>query len=135
MLTDHGRYATFPSASVPDLEDNTVVDGLFHAITWLCCVVGIALLWRALNGFRDRLSARPFVGLLLAGWGLFNLVEGVVDHHVLTIHHVRDDVAEPLPWDIGFLALGLILLLAGLRIYSTARTHRPHTTRADDQSS
>ena len=24
------------------------------------------------------------------GWGLFNLVEGIIDHHVLEIHHVRD---------------------------------------------
>jgi len=26
----------------------------------------------------------------IIGWGLFNLVEGVVDHHILTIHHVRE---------------------------------------------
>ena len=47
------------------------------------------------------------------GWGIFNLVEGVVDHHILTIHHVRDDVSNPLPWDLAFLALGAILLACG----------------------
>ena len=132
MLTDHGRYATFPAISVPDLEDNSVADGLFHATTWACCAIGIALLWRALNGFRHPLSARPFVGLLLTGWGLFNLIEGVVDHHLLTIHHVRDDVADPLPWDVAFLVLGLILVLVGWRIYSSARTanNRMHASGA-----
>jgi Predicted membrane protein (DUF2243) len=30
------------------------------------------------------------VGVLLAGWGGFNLVEGLVDHQLLGIHHVRD---------------------------------------------
>ena len=29
ILTDHGRYTTFPAANVSDLEDNTAVDGLF----------------------------------------------------------------------------------------------------------
>ena len=32
------------------------------------------------------------LGLVLIGWGLFSLVEGVINHHLLTIHHVRDDV-------------------------------------------
>jgi uncharacterized membrane protein len=27
---------------------------------------------------------------MILGWGLFNLVEGVIDHHLLNIHHVRD---------------------------------------------
>lgn len=56
-------------------------------------------------------------GLLLAGWGLFNLVEGVVNHHVLEIHHVRDDLGAPLSWDLGFLASGVLLLAAGWLIY------------------
>jgi len=34
-------------------------------------------------------------GLVLAGWGIFNLVEGTVDHHLLEVHHVRDDVGAP----------------------------------------
>ena len=43
-----------------------------------------------------------------------NLIDGVIDHHLLTIHHVRDDVTDPL-WDVGFLALGALLVVAGLR--------------------
>jgi len=50
------------------------------------------------------------------GWGAFNLVEGIVDHHILTIHHVRDDVGAPLGWDLAFLALGAILVLGGLAL-------------------
>ena len=41
------------------------------------------------------------------------LVEGVVGHHILTVHHVRDDVADPLPWDLAFLAFGALLLVGG----------------------
>ena len=83
MLTDYGGHATFPATTVPSLEDNTFWDGLFHASTWVFVTVGLFLLWRALSaGYRA--TWRSMVGLLLAGWGIFNLVEGVVDHHLLT---------------------------------------------------
>jgi uncharacterized membrane protein len=32
---------------------------------------------------------------LRTGWALFN-VEGVVDHYLLQIHHVRDDLGAPM---------------------------------------
>jgi len=33
-------------------------------------------------------SGQTFFGALMLGWGMFNLVEGVIDHHILGIHHV-----------------------------------------------
>ena len=51
--------------------------------------------------------------MLLAGWGLFNVVEGLIDHEILGIHHVRDDLGGPVGWDLGFLALGVVLLVGG----------------------
>jgi len=62
--------------------------------------------------------------LLLAGWGGFNVVEGVVDHHVLRVHHVRDDVASPLPWDIGFLVFGIVLTVVGVALIRTGQRTR-----------
>jgi uncharacterized membrane protein len=53
------------------------------------------------------------VGSLFFGWGVFNLVEGLIDHQILGIHHVRDDLGAPVGWDIGFLALGLVLVISG----------------------
>ena len=49
------------------------------------------------------------------------MVEGVVDHHLLQVHHVRDDVTSPLPWDLGFLALGATLVTVGLGLFSSGR--------------
>ncbi len=112
LLTDYGTHDRFPDTTVESLEENTLADGLFHAGTWMFVVVGLFLFWRALAG-GARVTARGLVGLLLAGWGVFNLVEGIVDHHVLTIHHVRDDVEDPLWWDLGFLAFGAVLVDAG----------------------
>jgi uncharacterized membrane protein len=64
---------------------------------------------------------RSHVGGLLLGWGLFNLVEGLIDHQILGIHHVRDDLGAPLGWDLGFLAFGALLALAGWALIKSAR--------------
>ena len=110
MLTATGDH---PATTVAGLETNTLWDGIFHASTWAAMVIGLALLWRA-GERRDVLWSRNvLLGALAVGWGLFNLVEGIVDHHILGIHHVRDDVANPLPWDLGFLAFGALLVAVG----------------------
>ena len=56
---------------------------------------------------------RALVGMLLAGWGAFNLVEGLIDHQLFGVHHVRDDLSAPLGWNLGFLAFGLALVGTG----------------------
>lgn len=67
--------------------------------------------WALQNGVSgDELDA---IGLLLTGWGVFNVVEGVIDHQLLGIHHVRDDLGGPIGWDLGFLALGVLMILGG----------------------
>lgn len=94
------------------MKRNMVWDGLFHAFTWLMTVAGVALLWRA-GGRRDvPWSTRTFVGSLNLGWGLFNVVEGVIDHQILGIHHVHPGVNQ-LAWDVGFLIFGALQCAAG----------------------
>ncbi len=61
------------------------------------------------------------------GGGAFNLVEGIVDHHLLTVHHVRDDVANPALWDYGFLAVSAALLLIGLALLRRVRPALPRS--------
>jgi uncharacterized membrane protein len=102
-----------PVTTVAGLEVNTLADGFFHVASWLV-VLGASIVtlaqWR-----QGRLapSWRLHVGAVLVGWGLFNLVEGLVDHQLLRVHHVRDDLGGPLSWDLGFLAVSLLLALAG----------------------
>jgi uncharacterized membrane protein len=117
MLSNEGSY---PATTVAGLEVNTLWDGIFHAGTWLAVAIGLFFLWKA-AGRRDvAWSGQAFIGLLAAGWGVFNLVEGVVDHHLLTIHHVRDDVTHALLWDLGFLAFGALLVVVGWWLYRAA---------------
>ncbi len=94
---------------------NMFWDGLFHAFTWTMVALGLLLQWRA--GFRGRvvLSGRATWGSLLLGWGLFNVVEGVIDHELLGVHHVVENGNHPL-WDSVFLLAGAALLLLGWRM-------------------
>lgn len=74
----------------------------------------------AASAARRRLSA-GFVKMLL-GWAAFNLVEGVIDHHLLQLHHVRDlPVHVPL-YDWAFLLVGGVLLGAIGWMMSRPRT-------------
>ena len=119
MLTDTGEH---PATTVPGLEANTLADGVFHAATWLFVITGLTLAVRAWQ--QDLLAPAPstHLGLLLAGWGLFNVVEGITNHLVLGVHHVRDDLGGPLAWDLGFVVVGLLQLLVGFALARRAPT-------------
>jgi uncharacterized membrane protein len=121
LLTDEGCC---PSSTVAGLEDNTLADGLFHLATWIALLAGTLL---AVRGWQRGELAPPWrshLGGLLLGWGLFNLVEGLVDHQLLGIHHVRDDLGGPLGWDLGFLLFGAALAGVGVALMRSGRRRR-----------
>ena len=121
MLTSAG----YSPKTVAGLEVNTLWDGLFHLTTYVFTLGGLAALWRAGRSPRAGWSGRVLGGSMLVGFGLFNLVEGLVDHHLLGIHHVRDDVADPLPWDVGFLLASLVLVAVGVALAARRGRARP----------
>src|SRR3954463_830259 len=108
------NVASFSPETVAGLRVNTLADGLFHAVTYIVTVVGVALLWRALRAGK-RGTTRQLIGLALLGWGLFNVVEGVIDHLLLGIHHVNETAPREqwLPWDFALLLWGAAMLPAG----------------------
>ena len=105
--------AQLPPNDLVNVKTNMVWDGLFHAGVWVLTAVGLGMLWGAGRRRDVPWSGRTFIGGLLAGWGLFNVVEGVVDHHLLGLHHVNEYSDSLFAWDVGFLAFGAALLLAG----------------------
>jgi len=114
MVSDTGSS---PVTTLAGLESNTFADGLFHVATWLFVLAGVIGMLASWQQGRLAPTWRFQTGLLLAGWGLFNVVEGVIDHLVLGVHHVRDDLGGPLSWDLGFLALGLGLMVGGWALH------------------
>ena len=105
----------YPPTSVANLQLNTLWDGLFHAVTYIFVTLGLALLWRAARYTHVRWSGKMLAGTLLMGFGLFNVVEGLIDHQILGIHHVNETVPREqwIYWDLGFLVWGALMLAGG----------------------
>jgi uncharacterized membrane protein len=98
--------------TIEALKRQTQQDGLFHLATWVLTAVGIRMLFSAA---RQSLAwtGRGLFGAMLAGWGLFNLVEGLINHQLLGIHHVRPGHPHELLFDLLFLGSGIVLLVIG----------------------
>lgn len=121
LLQWHNMLSSrLPPDNLVDMKINMMWDGLFHVLTWLMTVMGLALLWRA-----GRRADVPWRGMTLwgglsLGWGLFNFVEGLVDHQIIGIHHVHPGAHE-LAWDLGFLGSGLLGIGLGIGLICAAR--------------
>jgi len=105
----------YPPTSVANLQLNTLWDGLFHATTYVFVLLGLVLFWRAARHTHVRWSGKMLAGTLLMGFGLFNVVEGLIDHQILGIHHVNETVPREqwIYWDVGFLVWGALMLVGG----------------------
>ena len=112
-----------PSDSLENLKFNALLDGLFHAATYVLVLIGLVILWRATHRQQHRWSGRMLAGSLLMGFGLFNLVEGLVDHHILKLHHVNETAPREqwIYWDADFLAWGSSMLFFGWRLLVTGK--------------
>jgi uncharacterized membrane protein len=115
--------AGYPPDTVENLQLNTLLDGLFHAATYVFTLAGLLILWRAARRPHFLWSARLLFATMLMGFGLFNLVEGTINHQLLGLHHVNETVPREqwIYWDIGFLIWGAAMLLGGWSLLRSAR--------------
>jgi uncharacterized membrane protein len=111
----------YPVTTVHGLQMNTLWDGLFHTVTWLAVLSGLGILYSRITHSRGRVwTSRALWGWILAGWGIFNVVEGVLDHHILGIHHVITGPYQTVA-DIAFLVFGALLIAGGWLLQRSAR--------------
>ncbi|MUK90205.1 DUF2243 domain-containing protein [Ornithinibacillus sp. L9] len=104
-------------------EGQILSDGIFHFAVTIAIVVGGIMLWIAGKPTILPRGIRLLVGGFLLGSGIFNLVEGIVNHHLLQIHRVKPGDANAIVYDLSFLALGLILAIVGYIVYRNAKTN------------
>jgi len=72
------------------------------------------LLWNAAK--QPGLSwNRLAIGGVLTGFGAFHIVDEIVFHALLDLHHIRM-VDNYLAYDLAFAAIGVALILLGLRV-------------------
>ncbi|WP_225834572.1 DUF2243 domain-containing protein [Streptomyces sp. NK08204] len=125
--TNHDRIGVkyYDPHTVSGLEMNTLWDGIFHTTCWISVLLGLAMLYARVTRNRLRVwTSRVLWGWMLVGWGLFNLVEGVLDHHVLGIHHVHGGPYQ-VWWDVAFLVLGALLVAGGYLLQRSGRPFDP----------
>jgi uncharacterized membrane protein len=119
----HMVSSRYPPDSLANLRFNTLCDGLFHSLTYVFVVLGLIAFWRVARRSHLYWSGKLMSGTVLLGWGIFNLVEGVVDHSLLGVHHVNELAPKadwPL-WDAAFLVWGAAMLVIGLLLLTSGR--------------
>ena len=118
----HMLSGWYPDTTGAHMRINMVADGLFHLACLLLVTVGLVFLVRSARHLGGPSAARRLSGWMLAGWGVFNLLEGTVDHQVLGVHHVRSGPHQT-AFDVAFLVFGALLVLVGLVLALRGRQH------------
>ena len=100
-------------ASIEQLQHENTQDGFFHLALWLVSLVGTTMLFRATRHRGPARDGRVLLGSMLAGCGLFNFVEGIIDHQILGLHHVLPGDPHQLLYDMFYLANGVLFFMIG----------------------
>ncbi|RYF22156.1 MAG: DUF2243 domain-containing protein [Flavobacteriales bacterium] len=107
---------------------NMFWDGIFHLFCLMVLMVGVVKLWQLNKRPLLNFSAKLLTGGMLIGWAIFNMVEGIINHHILKLHNVREQTPAPENANIFFLAGSLILFFVGLLLVNSVsvsvRTYR-----------
>ena len=119
VLQWHGMLSfRVPLQSLDAVHKNLEAAGWMNLVAIGVCFGAVWLLVRAVRDSGRVPSRLGFVSYVLLGWGAFNLVEGLVYHHVLELHHVHDLPALDPLYDWLYLlgsGLGFIIMSLALR--------------------
>lgn len=121
LLQTHAMVSDYlPITALVNVKVNMFWDGLFELFTLTTLLVGLMFFWRVRRD--SDLSPRIFIGWFLLGFGLFNFLEGLLDHEILGLHHVLQQTAEQ--WvsyaDKIFLLVAFIFICIGIVLIKAA---------------
>jgi len=117
ILQWHGMFTNKLTAdTVAGKSVNMFWDGIFHLLTLITVIIGVISLTRLLRMKNINTSPKLVWGGFFAGWGLFNLVEGLLHHHILKFHNVHEFSQNPDLWNYAFLLSSLIFMVVGFYI-------------------
>ena len=129
-MASYAHQCRLPRRQRTNLQVNTLWDGVFHASTYIFVLLGLAVLWPTAHRTHVHWSGKLLAGTILMGFGIFNLVEVVIDHHLLGIHHVKETVPREqwIWWDLGFLSWGAAMFVGGWVLLKRGRQDTPSQT-------
>lgn len=111
----HGMVtAIYPPDTVLNIRTGMIYDGLYHLFTWTIIVVAVYLLWKGSTS--NYYDYKSIIGAALLGLRGLNIVEGIIDHHIFSIHHVVEVLGQSI-YDYIFLIASGVIFLAGIILY------------------
>jgi uncharacterized membrane protein len=122
--------------SIEHLQRQSMQDGFFHLAVLILTFVGSYLVFRHAPLAGSPGSLKLFFGALLSGAGIFNFVEGLINHQILGIHHIAPGSPYQLHADIAFLGSGVLFFAVGWFLTRQARAvmHTPVTSSASNKA-
>jgi len=93
---------------VPGLDDlrlQVLWDGYFHALMYVVALAALWGLWRARRRGIQAPGGIALAAAVLLGFGIWNVLDTVLAHWILTLHHIRLDSDKPILWDLLWLAV------------------------------
>jgi len=112
------QWHNLVSNSVPQLTPaahnvNMFWDGMFHFLMLPVTISGVFFLVRLDSRNDVNLTKKLLTGGMLAGWGIFNIVEGTICHYVFQMHNVRENVINSDLYNGVFMLASFLILAAG----------------------
>jgi uncharacterized membrane protein len=122
-----------PPTTLLNKSVNMFWDGIFHFFCLIVVLIGLFLLVKLFFRTDVIISWKTFIGGLFLGWGIFNIVEGVINHHILKLHNVREITTDIVIWNYSFLGISVIfLIIAWILIRHGAPDHL-YSKKSDSQ--
>src|SRR5690606_6009041 len=100
---------------------NMFWDGVFHFFCLLVVLTGVILFWQLLKRKDVHYSGKLLIGGLLSGWGLFNIVEGIIDHHILKLHNVMEFSPNHDTGNYIFLGISVLMIIIGYALVKSVK--------------
>lgn len=113
------QWHHFYDLSTPEVA--LIADGLFHALGWFITVAGLFLLADVRR--HGRISWPRWAAATVTGIGVFQLIDGVLNHKILGIHQIRYGV-DLLLYDVVWIGSAILLALIGAAVLWYTRPAR-----------
>jgi uncharacterized membrane protein len=92
------------------LSDLVVADGWFHVASLAVLLAGVAAVWSIARLPTVAWPASMLAATVVMGIAGFDVADALVNHLLLNLHNLREDVGNQLAWDLGYLGVSLVVL-------------------------